>query len=440
MIKTYILDTCTLLSSPDSLYAFEENTVIIPIGVIEELDKFKKDVTELGRNARQVSRELDSLRKMGDLREGVKLPTGGKIAVRYNGNLKSLYKEKNVDLHVIHIAQETIKKDKTTPCIIISLDVNVRIRANALGLQAEGYEKGSLKKHELDKGHDDLDLDEDLFDEFVDKKQLAVERIKGFKPTANYYYALRNEKDTKRTMLARVSVDRTVLRSLIGHPTGSIIKARNREQAFLIDALMDKDIKLVSVVGTAGTGKTLCSLAMGYYQTTDEKAYKRLLVSRPVYPMGKDIGFLPGEVSEKLDPWMSPIYDALEIICENKDNKNNKNKKEMTGRDIIKKLPWIMVEPLTYIRGRSIHNQFMLIDESQNLSPLEIKTIITRAGEDTKIVLTGDIYQIDNPYVDSLSNGLSVTMESFRGSHLAAGLILERGVRSQLAEQASEKL
>ena len=425
-----VLDTCTLLSDPDAIYAFEDNTVIIPIGVIEELDTFKKDQSELGRNARQVSRALDVLRETGDLHEGVKLPSGGILKVRYNGNLHSLYKEKNVDLHVIHIAQETLKNDPKTPCIIVTKDVNVRIRANALGLKAENYERGAIKKDELDKGYTTINIDVSTFEELVSAKKLALEKVPQVKDLPPNYYLIVKKEGDKNSLLAKVSHDKTVVKLLIHPPKELKIVAKNKEQSFLLDALLDKDIKLVMVAGKSGTGKTLLAVACAHYLTMVEKAYKRMLVSRPVCPMGKEMGFLPGEIEDKMLPWLSPIYDALDFIYNFK----------VSGRDIVLENPAIVIEPLAYIRGRSIHDQIMVIDESQNLSPLEVKTIITRAGENTKIILTGDICQIDSPYLDSLSNGLSVAMESFRGSSLAIGLRLEKGVRSALATEASEKL
>lgn len=430
MIKNMVIDTCTLLSDPDAIYAFEDNTVIIPIGVIEELDKFKKDQSELGRNARQVSRALDTLREAGDLSKGVKLPSNGILKVCYNGNLHSLYKEKNVDLHVIHIAQETLKNDPKTLCVIVTKDVNVRIRANALGLKAENYERGAMKKDELDKGYTTVEIDPDAFEELVSAKKVALEKVPQVKDLPANYYLVVKKIGEKNSILCRISRDRTVVKQLIKLPKELKIEAKNKEQSFLLDALLDKDIKLVSVVGKAGSGKTLLSVAVAHYLTITEGKYKRMLVSRPVYPMGKDIGFLPGDIDEKLSPYLAPIYDALDIIYNFK----------VSGQDILLENPLIVVEPLTYIRGRSIHDQILIVDEAQNLTKLEIKTIITRAGENTKIILTGDIDQIDNPYIDSLSNGLSIVMDAFRGSSLSAGLILEKGVRSPLAGEASDRL
>ena len=432
MIKNYILDTNVLLQDPNSIFNFEDNCVIIPIGVIEELDKFKKDVTELGRNARRVSRSLDDIRKKGDLREGASIGKHGIIKVRYNGNLKSLYKEKNIDLHVIHIAQETLKSEPETPCIIVSNDVNIRIRSNALGLQSESYESDKIDHDDLDVGYKEVVVPDDVFGAFVSMKEYIMEDIPGLEGLSpNFYVVLKRETDLKKSMLGRIDTSGKLVKKLIAPPAKFPLQPRNKEQSFLIDALLDRDIKLVSIGGKAGTGKTLISVACGHYQVETKKFYKRLLVSRPVFPMGRDIGYLPGDLSEKLNPWMQPIYDAFDIL--NPDE-------EHSGKDVVKKSKNVVVEPLTYIRGRSIHDQCLIIDESQNLTALEIKTIITRAGENTKVVLTGDIHQIDNPYIDSLSNGLSVVMTAFRGSQIATSIILDKGVRSELAEEAANKL
>jgi PhoH-like ATPase len=429
MIKSYVLDTNVLLLDPEAMFKFEDNNVIIPIGVIEELDRFKKDQSELGKNARQISRLLDDLRNKGDLRAGVSVGDG-KVMVRYNGNLESYLKENNVDLHVIHIAQKTMDDDLETPCIVVSRDINVRIRANALGIKAENYESDQINHHEMDTGYSEIYLDDLLFEEFSDKKEISIDKLTlNDEIYPNHYFLIYNS-ITNASLLGRSDVNCRFIKKLITCPHGVGLMPKNKEQTFLIDALMDNDIKLVCVAGGAGTGKTLLAAAIGYYLTVAKKEYKRLLVSRPVFPMGKDIGFLPGDINEKLDPWMCPIYDAFDVI---------KGSTHVNGRAMIDGHN-VVVEPLTYIRGRSIRDQFLIIDEAQNLNAHEIKTIITRAGENTKVVLTGDIYQIDNPYIDSLSNGLSVVMMAMKDSSLSAHIVLEKGVRSELAEEAARKL
>ncbi len=432
MIKTYVLDTNILLQDSDAIFNFKDNNVIIPIGVIEELDRFKKGNDEINRNARLVSRKLDELRGEGcGLRDGVKLSNGGTLRVCYNGNLNSFYKEDNVDLHVIKIAQETVKKDANTPCIIVSRDVNVRIRANALGLLAEDYEATKITEDDLDCGFSEVEVDLDLLEEIADSGEMEIDGItplEGFYP--NHYFNVLN-KATNRSIMARISSCGRKIIMLSKPPSKLSIRAKGREQSFVIDALLNPDINLVCIAGKAGTGKTLLACACGFYQTMQLEKYEKLLVSRPVFPMGKDIGFLPGDIDEKLSPWMSPIYDAFDVL---------KVGKGIGAKKFVADNPQIEIEPLTYIRGRSIHNQFLLIDESQNLSPLEVKTIITRAGENTKIVLTGDVEQIDNPYVDRYSNGLSVTINAFRDSGIAAHIIMSKGIRSKLSEEATNRM
>jgi len=431
MIKRYILDTCVLLQDPNAMFHFEDNEVIIPIGVIEELDRFKKESNELGRNARAVSRELDTLRLTGDLREGVPLACGGKLKVSYNGNLNSFYKEDNVDLHVIHIAQETVKRDSTIPCIIVSRDVNVRIRANALGLLAEDYKHDKVEEDQIDAGFTELECPIDIIDLLSKEETLIVDQFdlfKGYYP--NHYFNIKNA-EGKRGILGKISSDGLSIVK-VNTPNGGLpVRPRNREQTFVLDALLDPNINLVAVSGKAGCGKTLLCVAAGFHLTCNKGEYEKFLVSRPVFPMGKDLGFLPGTVDEKLDPWMQPIYDAFDVI--------NKGK-SVDGRKMVMESHKIKVEPLTYIRGRSIHRQFVLIDESQNLSQLEVKTIITRAGEGTKIVFTGDIEQIDNPYIDKYSNGLTAVIEAFKSSGIAAHIVMTRGVRSALAEEATVRM
>lgn len=430
MIKNYILDTNVLLQDPEAIYEFEDNVVIIPIGVLEELDKFKKDNTELGRNARQISRYLDDLRTQGDLRHGIPLETGGILKVRYNGNLESFYKEQNIDLHVIHIAQETIKKESGIPCIIVSRDINIRIRANALGLLAEDYEATKIQHDEFDTGFKEIEVDLDTIVALNDDRHVAAEgALAGYYPNC-YFNVVNTEK--KRSILAKVSPDGRTIETLPNLPNKLFIRSKNREQTFVLNALLDDSINLVCISGRAGTGKTLLAVAAGYYLTEVEETYDRLIICRPVTPLGKqDIGFLPGTIDEKLDPWMCPIYDAFDVI---------KGKNIGSGKKLVAESGKIQIEALTYIRGRSIHNQFIIVDECQNLTPLEAKTIITRVGEGTKLVLTGDVEQIDNPYVDKYSNGLTIVMDAFKDSDIAAHIVMTKGVRSKLAEEASRRL
>lgn len=434
MVKNYVLDTNVLLTDPDAIFNFEDNIVVIPIGVIEELDTFKKHQGELGKNARSVSRSLDTLMQKGDLRKGVEIPNseGGKVKVLYNGNLHQYNKKKNVDLHVIHIAEKLTSENSEERTVIVSRDTNVRIRAKALGLEAQDYES-IIVDDGIPFGFSSIILsgkETKLFEKLEENLVIDVSDLpisEGL--PENHYINLISETNRKRNILSKRSGDRIAV--LPDFRQGIKIKPKNLEQTFVMSALLDEDIRLVSITGPAGTGKTILATAVGYYLTEKTKTYSKLLVSRPVMPLGRDIGFLPGNVGEKLDPWMQPIYDALERIM---------SKKNIDGRELVMESSFINIEPLTYIRGRSIHDQFVIIDEAQNLTPLELKTIITRAGGHTKIVLTGDITQIDNPYINEKSNGLSVITKSFVPSALSANVVMTKGVRSPLAQEATERL
>lgn len=448
MIKNYILDTNVLLQDPESIFSFEENTVIIPIGVIEELDTFKRDNGELGRNSRQVSRSLDKYRELGDLREGVRLRDDreGIIKVIYNGNLGTYRKEKNVDFHVLHIASEMKEKEPDSECIVISRDINVRLKANALGLRSENYETGKVCESVIaDTGYVTVEVNRKIYAELVATSECNIESVfdEDATPWSNYYMLVKgpNKNDS---LLAKVSQDRKKILALSPCPDQVKIRPLNKEQEFAMDALLNPNIFLVCLVGKAGSGKSLLATAVGEYLVEQLDKYEKMLISRPIQPMGRDLGYLPGTIEEKLDPWMHPIYDALEIIHSNRvkgsDKKKSEKKPKLSGKKIVELSEKICIEPLTYIRGRSIHHQYILVDESQNLTPLEIKTIITRAGENSKLILTGDIDQIDNPYLDSRTNGLSVVIEAFRDSKYSAHIVLEHGVRSILSEEAANRL
>lgn len=457
MSKTYVLDTNILLQDPDCIYNFDEHEVIIPIGVIEELDKFKKEHGELGKNSREVARSLDKLSAEGDLKVGVDVHNGhgGKIRVYYNGNLSSYYKETNVDLHVIYVAHELKKECKNSETVVIvSNDVNVRIRARALGLIADGYTTQQVKS-EINRGYEEILCDFDIMDELKVNGKLEMDKFICIDPSKynpNYYFDVRSN-DSKRVsrVLAKISPDKQFIEMLNVKRDGLRIKPKNIEQTFAFDALLDSRIKLVSILGLAGSGKTLISAGCGLYMLEKTEEFRKLLVSRPMIPMGnKDVmGFLPGDIAEKISPWLRPIYDAFEVILNpKKSGGKSRDKEEMkererafiNGEEYVQQSKFIDIEPLAYIRGRSISDQFMIIDESQNLNPLELKTIITRAGENTKIVLTGDISQIDCPYLDQYSNGLTVSTNAFLDSSLSAHLVMTSGVRSKLSEEATKRL
>jgi len=447
-MKNFIIDTNVLLQDPEAIFSFGDNTVIIPIGVIEELDNKKKEMNDLGMNSRHVSRKLDEFRKRGDLREGVAIsehnPDGGKIRIIYNGNLGTYRKENDVDFHVLHVAEKIKKEEPENECIVVSRDINVRLKANALGLDSDDYVGNKICESVLlDEGFKEVSVERSIFAALMLKLECDIDLVfdDDNTPFPNCYLFVKGP-DSDQELLAKVSICRKRVEVLPSTPESIKIRSKNKEQAFALDALLDPDIDLVCLVGKAGSGKTLLAVAAGVHQVVDRSYFDKMLISRPIMPMGRDIGFLPGDIEDKLDPWMKPIYDSLEVIEKLSSSTNNKSQKNkvLDGKKIAQESGKIFIESLTHIRGRSIHRQFIIIDEAQNLSPLEVKTIITRAGEGTKIVLTGDVGQIDNPYVDSKSNGLSVVLEAFRDSGVAAHIILSEGVRSRLSEEAANRL
>lgn len=436
-MKYFILDTNVLIHDPTAIFQFKENRVIIPLKVLEEIDQFKRELSERGRNARMISRSLDELRQNGRLSDGVKLESGGSIQVIFADMDNPFAVGLSADDLIIKLAVDLQASHPDDKCTVVSKDINLRLKADALGLEAEDYENGQHHDpDELFSGQAVLEADSEAIGFFASEGHVVIPGMDEL--CANQYVTLQNPNDLKQTMLGRYDAETHRVMKLLTIDNNAPIIPRNREQRFAMDALLNDKIKLVTLCGKAGTGKTLLAIAAGHHQVMDTKQYKRLLVSRPIFPMGKDLGYLPGSVEEKLDPWMQPIHDALALIVHSRTgNTNAQNKK---GGDMIASNPLIDVEPLTYIRGRSIPNQFMIVDESQNLTPLEVKTVITRVGHDTKIILTGDPYQIDNPYVDSLSNGLSAVVEKFRDEDLAAHMLFNEGVRSELAEKAANLL
>jgi PhoH-like ATPase len=429
MKKNYILDTNVLLHDPMAIAHFEDNTVIIPISVIEEIDRFKRDLTELGRNARHVSRMLDELRSRGKLSEGVTLDTGGRLRVAMsarNGNAEDSYAD-----HEILALGLKLQAESGEPVAVVSKDINLRIKADGMGIPAEDYESDRVDINELYLGYSDLELSPEMMQQFAQEGALPYV---GEDRAPNEYLKLTDTADPQHTLLGRLDPEGRTIIALLPPPRElSGLRPKNKEQYFAMDALLDERIKLVSIIGKAGTGKTLLAVAAGLYATLERKLYRKLLVSRPTMPMGKDIGYLPGTVQDKLNPWMQPIFDALDLI-------SSERKGGPKGQELVEQSDQIEVEALSFIRGRSIHHQFVIIDEAQNLTPLEVKTIITRAGHGTKVILTGDIYQIDNPYVDATSNGLSKAVNKFRPHGLAAHISLHKGVRSELAELAANVL
>lgn len=439
-MKNYILDTNVLLHDPNSLLNFEEKNVLIPIEVIEEIDRFKRESTELGQNARSVSRMLDGYRGEGSLSAGVRLPNGGKLKIPFlkkpsaqNGNGNGNGHNTSVDNRILSLAQAIQKAQPRNATILVSKDINLRIKADALGLQAEDYENDRVFIKDLYTGMIEVSVSPEKIAAFRAKGEMELNGGKQYFP--NEYCTLTDETNPKRTALTKVDPTGTKLVPIIDCREGVWgIKPRNREQHFAFDALLDDRVKLVSLMGKAGTGKTLLAMAAGLKKTVQDREFRRLVVARPTISMGKELGFLPGSLEEKLSPWMQPIHDALEMLGD-----LNMGHEHRRSSDLMRS-GMIVVEALSYIRGRSIANQFMIIDEAQNLTPLEAKTIITRVGHGTKIVFTGDPYQIDNPYVDSSSNGFNYVVSRFRTEAVSAHVELQKGERSELAELAANIL
>jgi len=440
-MKNYILDTTVLLYDPQALFKFQEHNVIIPITVIEDIDRFKKDLSETGRNARQTSRYLDTIRQSGSLTAGVRLDTGGILSVKLDVDpeFKRIPRELQANARdnlILAIALDIKDKAGSTPTLFVTKDINLRIKADALGLAVEDYESDRVTLDELYDGFTDYTVSGSTVDSFIEHGAVVYEDETSL--YANQYVTLVDAGDSTHTAFGRYRrSDDTIVRLMHENKDGIWrLKPKNREQLFAMDALLDDSIQLVTLVGKAGTGKTLLAVAASLYKTVDENVYSHVLVSRPTLPMGKDIGFLPGTVEEKLAPWMYPIADNVDLLMRNeaKARRHIRGFKELLDSGIL------IVEPLTYIRGRSIHNQYLIIDEAQNLTPHEIKTIITRAGDSTKVILTGDPYQIDNPYIDSSSNGLTYVVERFKEQDIAAHITFTRGERSALAELAANLL
>jgi PhoH-like ATPase len=437
-VKNYVLDTNVLLHDPNSLLSFEDNNVLIPIEVIEEIDRFKRESTELGQNARTVSRSLDSLRTKGSLSEGVELENGGCLRIIFQKQgkgavIQKLFTDNTVDNRILAQALAIKKAHPKSQTIVVSKDINLRIKADALDLQAEDYETDRIQIKDLYTGMLEMMISPEKMATFRTNGELELNGGNTYFP--NEYCTLMEETNPKRTALTKVDPTGKKLIPIIDNREGVWgIKPRNREQHFAFDALLDDRIKLVTLMGKAGTGKTLMAMAAGLKKTVLDREFRRLVVARPTISMGKELGFLPGSLEEKLAPWMQPIHDALEMLSD-----LNMGQESRRSGDLMRSGS-IVVEALSYIRGRSIAHQFMVIDEAQNLTPLEVKTIITRVGHGTKIIFTGDPYQIDNPYVDSSSNGFNYIISKFRSQPIAAHIELQKGERSELAELAANLL
>ena len=439
MRRTIILDSNVLLHDPQSIYAFEGAHLVIPITVIAEIDKFKKGVGEVSRNAREASRIIDDLRVFGPLAKGVKLEGGGRLTVAGVGGKIEFPDGLSPDVPDDRILAVALAHPAARgyPKRVVTMDVNMRIKAAAYGLEATGYEDRRVSYDDLFQGYHVIDVDAPVIEEFYAQGHLLMDE-ENVDLQPNEGTVLRDTSNLDRTALGRYDEATRQLILIREVDMGLNVRPRNLGQRFALNFLLDKRISLVTLAGRAGTGKTLLALAAGLKQVLeDDPVYRRLVVSRPVFPMGKELGYLPGSLEEKLGPWMAPIHDNLDQILESNGRKEKGNR---WNESRLKQAGLLEVEPLSYIRGRSMPRQFFIVDEAQNLTPHEVKTIVSRAGHNTKVVLTGDPDQIDNPYVDALSNGLAYVIDRFRGQRIAAHATLTKGERSRLAELAADLL
>ena len=429
MRKKVVLDTSVILHEVSCFHSFKNSDIYIPFSVIEEIDQFKRDMGEKGRNARQFSRYIDILREGGSLTQGVDLEdSASRLFISRDFDLNHLPKSmdsQRPDHRILALALSLKKDFKDVE--VITKDINLRIKADILNIKARDYDQ-DRRVHfgDLYTGVRRISISLEQFEQFQSQGFIHYE---GNSCYPNQYFVMESQKAS----FAGRYEDRKIVSLMKCEKPIWGIRPRNLEQNMALDSLLNDKISFVSLMGKAGTGKTLLAMAVGLQKTLEENLYQRLVVSRPVFPMGRDIGYLPGDISQKLHPWMQPIYDSMEFLMN-----FGKNSVHLT-RDMINQGA-VHIEPLAYIRGRSLPRQFLIVDEAQNLTPHEVKTIVTRAGSDTKVVLTGDCYQIDNPYVDSSSNGLCFSIEKFKGEVLCSHVTLNQGERSELAELAANLL
>lgn len=483
-VKHFVLDTNVLLHNPNAMFVFKEHHVVIPFTVIEELDKLKRQNDDIGRNARECIRHLDRLRSQGRLTEGVKWgqfsPVAGQASSAAGGNGKAksgegaalttgdvrididitqrpvIISEDSPDNRIIAVAWSLHQAGKRA--VFVSKDLNARIKSDALGIRTEDFENQKVDADRLYSGFLHVTVEGGLIDELYSERMLAVERLTAAgaldaetaegevyqrELIANQFVVMKDAEDQGHTGLARrlADTDHLIPVNAPRKPTYGIMP-RNVQQTMAMDLLLDDEIRLLTLLGSAGTGKTLLAVAAGMTKTFNEERYEKLLVARPIMPLGRDIGYLPGDKDEKLTAWMQPIFDNLTYLMSTRGGPMQQGDSQSSEQRIRKLMAdgKLVLEPLTYIRGRSIPHQFMIVDEAQNLTPHEIKTIVSRVGEGTKVVLTGDIQQIDNPYLDQSSNGLSYLIEKMKGLPLVGHVSLTKSERSELASLAASLL
>jgi PhoH-like ATPase len=440
--KNYVLDTSVYLTDSESIFKFDNHNIFIPLKVLEEIDKHKKRQDSVGLNARRIIRILDEMREKGSLHDGVKIGENkGFLKVMSYGCLQDALFPPDLDIRIpdhtiIATAKAVQTQNPNTQMIVVSRDINMRVICDSVGIEAEDYicEKAVPSSDELYRGFSTHLVDDQVIDRFYEGEDITIEKEEIEEIWyPNQYVMMISNANQKKTAIARFGGHHVPLKKVVHDriPDWKIF-SRNKEQAFAIDLLLDPAVKVVTLIGRAGSGKTLCAIAAGLQQTIGlrENHYSRLIVSRPVQPLGKDIGYLPGTMQEKMLPWLMPIQDNLQFLMGN----------DKSALQIYLDKGKIEIEALTYIRGRSISDAYIIIDEAQNLTMHEVKTIITRIGEGTKIVLTGDIEQIDNIYVNEISNGLAHAVEKFKEFYLSGHVTFKKGERSETATLASKIL
>lgn len=439
--KIYVIDTSVYLTDFSSLRAFEDNDIVIPFKVLEEIDKHKKRQDAVGSNARNIIRALDELREIGSLHNGVSMGEGfGTVTARsYDPQLIPLdWDVEDPDNQIIATALTVKRENPESKVTLVSRDINLRVKCDSIGLATDDYQASQVIESldEIYSGYTEMTVKDSVIEDFYNGEDIFIpkeeEGLNG-----NQFLVMSSEINEKKSALARFKNYNTPLLKIPNKRRVWGISPRNKEQTYALELLMDPSISLVSLVGKAGSGKTLCAIAAGLEQTLDDhpmssqkSIYTRLIVSRPVEPLGKDIGFLPGTMEEKMEPWLKPIQDNLKFLMVD-DSVTLQEYMDM-GK--------IEVEALTYIRGRSIANAFIIIDEAQNLTKHELKTIVTRVGEGTKLILTGDVEQIDNIYIDERTNGLTYAVEKMKEHEITGHVTLKKGERSAIATLGSKIL
>ena len=430
--RCYLLDTNVLLHDASALHCFDEHNIVLTVDVLEELDRFKRQNDERGRNARRVIRTIDELRAGGELRSGVPLARGGQLFVLVDTYVDHLPRGMDGSIPDNRIlAAALYLQQQGVDVTFVTKDINARVKGDALGIPSEDLQSSTVNVDDLYAGWNELEVPGEAVDAFYAERGMPAPA--DLLPNAGVI--LRDAANPKHTALGLVSADGTRVERLQfeeARPWG--LQPLNVQQRFALELLLRPEVQLVTLLGQAGTGKTLLALAVGLQKVAEEKQYRRIMVSRPIMPLGKDIGYLPGSKEEKLESWMEPIFDNLQFLVDPELEQSGDKVSYLFDSGIIE------VEAVTYIRGRSLPRLFIIIDEAQNLTPHEVKTVISRAGHDTKVVLTGDPWQIDNPYLDAASNGLTYVVEKFKDQPIHGHVTLVRSERSELASLAARLL